>query len=345
MCMSQKQPNFVSSRNYLDVAERFLDIGFWNADMATGEVRGTDGFFRLLGMPRSEPFSLQQWIALLHPDDREDFRSLGAVVTMGVSVSRNVRLSDEQRPPRWIRISVEEPTTADRIVGLVQDAAAEREAKAALYRERARLNAFIDMTGGVFWARDLNGAVNDLRGWERIAGHDSVQYGKESWMEVIHPDDRQRVQEVREACERDLLPGDVAFRLLYDGGEYRQVRARTAPVRRQNGAPMEWIGVIEETWRHEAASLPGDGTVLRPQQLRAARVMLGWSAEELAEQAGVSTATIRRYETTGEHMKEATVSAIVGALARHGLILTASATDVGVKLRRPDAPGRTDAGT
>jgi AcrR family transcriptional regulator len=73
--------------------------------------------------------------------------------------------------------------------------------------------------------------------------------------------------------------------------------------------------------------------------------MLGWSAEELAEQAGVSTATIRRYETTGEHMKEATVSAIVGALARHGLILTASATDVGVKLRRPDAPGRTDAGT
>jgi PAS domain S-box-containing protein len=335
--MPQKQPNFVSSRHYVDVAERFLDVGFWNADLTTGEVHGTDGFFRILGLPRGETFNLHQWAALLHPEDREDFRSIYPVVTMGVSISREVRLVDRQRPPRWIRIAVEEPTAADRIVGLVQDSAAEREARAVLYRERARLNAFIDMAGGVFWARDLNGVVGDLRGWERITGQDQAQCGTEDWMKAIHPDDRTRVEALRAACEQDALARDISYRLLYADGQYRQVLARTTPVRHENGTPMEWIGLIEETWRRDAANAESEGTALRPQQLRAARVMLGWSAEELAEQAGVSTATIRRYETTGEHMKDATVTAIVAALGRHGLVLTSSATAMGLKLRLPGA--------
>lgn len=337
--MQQKQQSFVSSRHYMDVVERFLDVGFWNADMTTGEVRGTDGFYRILGLPRGEAFSLHQWLALLHPDDREDFRSIYSVVTMGVSVSREMRLVDGERPPRRVRIAVEEPVTISRIVGLVQDVAAEREAKAALYRERARLNAFIEMTGGVFWARDLNGVVGDLRGWDRITGQDPAQCGEEGWLETIHPDDRKRVREVREACERDGLPRAISYRLLYADGQYREVLARTAPVRQENGAPMEWIGLIEETWRRDAAGPQGDGPSLRPQQLRAARAILGWSAEALAQEAGVSTATIRRYETIGEHMKEATVSAIVAALARHGLVLISSSTETGLKLRHAPAPG------
>ncbi|MFC3074277.1 PAS domain-containing protein [Shinella pollutisoli] len=333
--MPQKQPNFVSSRNYVDVAERFLDVGFWNADLTTGEVRGTDGFFRILGLARGETFSLQRWAALLHPEDREDFRSISPVVAMGVSVSREVRLVDGQRPPRWIRIAVEEPTAADRIVGLVQDAAGEREARAVLYRERARLNAFIDMFGGVFWARDLSGIVADLRGWDRITGQDQFQCTRDAWMEAIHPEDRERVRQVREACARDSLAREVAYRLLYPDGRYREVLARTTPVRQENGTPMEWIGLIEETWRRDAASLQSDGAALRPQQLRAARVILGWSAEQLAQEAGVSTATIRRYETDGEHMKDATVAAILAALARHGLVLTSSSTEMGLRLRIP----------
>jgi len=32
-------------------------------------------------------------------------------------------------------------------------------------------------------------------------------------------------------------------------------------------------------------------------QIKAARVMLGWSAVELSERAGVSSATIKKYET------------------------------------------------
>ncbi len=37
--MPHTQPNFVSSRHYVDVTERFINIGFWNADKGMGEVR------------------------------------------------------------------------------------------------------------------------------------------------------------------------------------------------------------------------------------------------------------------------------------------------------------------
>ena len=334
--MSQKQPNFVSSRNYLDLAERFLDIGFWNADLTTGEVRGTDGFFRLLRLPPGEAFNLQKWTTLLHAEDREDFRSICPLAAMGVSISRDVRLVDLQRPPRWIRISVEEPASPNQVVGLIQDGGVEREAKAALYRERARLNAFIEMMGGAFWARDLNGVVGDLRGWEQLTGRDQAQ-SDEEWLEAIHPDDRGKVEAVREACNRDGLAREVSYRLLHADGRYREVLARTAPVRRENGTPIEWIGVVTEGGHRKGLSRQ-NGAMLRPQQLRAARAFLGWSAEQLAVEAGVSTATIRRYETTGEHMKDAPISAIVAALTRCGLELTGSSTEMGLTLQLSNTP-------
>lgn len=332
--MLHKQPTFVSSRHYVDVAERFMDIGFWNADMTTGEVRGTDGFFRIMGLSNGEAFGLQQWTALLHPEDQEDFRSIYSIIAMGVSVSREVRLVHPQQPARWLRVAVEQSKSTDRVVGLVQDLAGEREARAAIYRERARLNAFIDMTGEIFWSTDLSGVVVDLRGWERITGQSPEQIRNQGWAAAIHPEDRERVLAEWSACFQEDRAFETTYRLRYADGVHRRVLVRGTPVRRESGKAVEWLGVIQEIWRAEAAEArpDDDNSALMPQQLRAARAMLGWSANRLAWEAGVSTATIRRYETTPEHMKEATITAILAALARHGVVMTRSPTTIGLRL-------------
>lgn len=331
--MPFKQPNYIASRHYVDVAERFLSAGFWNADMTTGEVRGTGGFYRILGLSPDDPFNLYRWATSLQPEDREEFRSLFPVAAAGVTVSREVRLTDRNRPGRWIRVTVEEATSAGLIVGTVQDIAAERASRASLYRERARLDAFLDMTGGIFWARDANGAVTDVRGWSRVVGS---EHDHGDWMEAIHPDDRQQVARLCSPDPKEPGTHEMSCRLRYSDGAYRHVVARMVPVRRENGVVIEWLGVIEESWRQETAGIRSGTPAFRPQQMRAARVMLGWSVEELASETGLSTATIRRYETTGDHMKEATAAAIVAAFERNGLVMTRSSTDIGLKLQTPD---------
>lgn len=332
--MPHRQLNYISSRNYIDIAERFIGVGFWNVDMSTGDVRGTDGFFKILGLPVGEPFNLHRWAAMLQPEDREDFRSIYSIAAMGESVAREVRLLDEPRPARWIRITVQEPSSAGCTAGIVQDIATERMSRATLYRERARLDAFIAMVGGIFWARDVNGVLADVRGGEKLKGLDQIQISNESWIEAVHPGDRAQVEQLWVAGLRDGAPSELPCRLLYADGVYRQVIARMTPARQESGAPIEWLGLIEETWRRNVHAFQTDeAAALWPQQLRAARVLLGWSVDELAREANISTATVRRYETAGEHTKETTVAAIVAAFGRHGLVMTGSANGISLSLQ------------
>ena len=70
-------------------------------------------------------------------------------------------------------------------------------------------------------------------------------------------------------------------------------------------------------------------------QLRAARALLRWTAEDLAKQAGVSVVTIRRAEPTDGMltMMPANAAAIRRALEEAGVVFT-NGGEPGVKLRK-----------
>lgn len=54
------------------------------------------------------------------------------------------------------------------------------------------------------------------------------------------------------------------------------------------------------------------------QQCRAGRALLGWSAEDLAREANVGVATVRRYET-GNDARQSSIDAMRAALEAAGL--------------------------
>lgn len=54
------------------------------------------------------------------------------------------------------------------------------------------------------------------------------------------------------------------------------------------------------------------------QQCRAARALLGWSAEDLAAAAGIGVATVRRFESGGT-VREGSIATIRETLERAGL--------------------------
>lgn len=60
--------------------------------------------------------------------------------------------------------------------------------------------------------------------------------------------------------------------------------------------------------------------MITPDQCRAARALLGWSVQDLANAASLGTATIKRFEA-GQAMQAATVTAIADAVSDAGLLL------------------------
>jgi transcriptional regulator with XRE-family HTH domain len=59
--------------------------------------------------------------------------------------------------------------------------------------------------------------------------------------------------------------------------------------------------------------------MLTPEQSRAARAMLGWSREELAEKAGVSAGTVVGFELLGADSKMSTLHKLARALEAAGI--------------------------
>lgn len=58
------------------------------------------------------------------------------------------------------------------------------------------------------------------------------------------------------------------------------------------------------------------------EQCQAARALLGWSAQELADAARIGVATVRRYEG-GSSVADGSIAAMVTALTASGIIFVA----------------------
>jgi transcriptional regulator with XRE-family HTH domain len=78
-------------------------------------------------------------------------------------------------------------------------------------------------------------------------------------------------------------------------------------------------------------------------EVKAARALLGWTQEELAAQANVSIATIKRLEAKGGHLRgrRETVEKIQNALKKAGVtFVDDDAVGAGVTFKRPLARKR-----
>jgi transcriptional regulator with XRE-family HTH domain len=76
-----------------------------------------------------------------------------------------------------------------------------------------------------------------------------------------------------------------------------------------------------------------DPKLVKPEQLRAARGLLGWSQTQLAEAAGMSLPTVKRYETSGAPVSPEAVARLRSALEAAGIgFLEENGGGAGVRL-------------
>ncbi|MDG5495328.1 MULTISPECIES: helix-turn-helix transcriptional regulator [Azospirillaceae] len=79
-------------------------------------------------------------------------------------------------------------------------------------------------------------------------------------------------------------------------------------------------------------------TEICPAQCRAARGLLDWSQEELAQAAGLSRSTVRDFEAGRHELQRASATLLVQTLAGAGVLLlgpTEAGLGQGVRLVRP----------
>ena len=213
----------------LESAIKTGGIGTWELDLGKGRFSWDGTMYRIYGQtPESFSGRYDDWVGLLHPEDREwaveERGETGNVVPDHVKVFRIVRPSGEIR---YIKASTsiykDSRGRATRLIGTNMDVTEEKQAELRLEHERDILSA-----GPVFtieWSNEKNWPVTFVSDNVRHSlGYtpEEMKSAEFRYAELIHPDDLRRiVTEVGENMEKGTDLFEQSYRIKCKGGEYR----------------------------------------------------------------------------------------------------------------------------
>jgi PAS domain S-box-containing protein len=151
----------------------------------------------------------------------------------------------------------------------------------SLRRSQERYRSLIQAGAQVVWVTTPAGQIaEDSPEWRWITGQSVEEYLALGWLDVIHPDDRERVEQDWQDSLASGKAFDGRYRVRTKTGSYRHHDVRAVPVER-DGKIIEWVGASTDvTGQREAEEMRGrlteqlSAAALRTARLQQATSML-----------------------------------------------------------------------
>ena len=114
----------------------------------------------------------------------------------------------------------------------------------ALVRSEQRYKVLTETLPGITWTATPDGLLDRVDGRATPTGErpPTSPLGA-SWLEIVHPDDRERARTRWTTALRTGEPYDVQFRVAMKDGTYRWTLARGLPQRDPDGTIERWVGL------------------------------------------------------------------------------------------------------
>jgi PAS domain S-box-containing protein len=202
----QAEETLRQNQDKLTLAMRAARMGSWSFDLTTGRFEADEAGMALHGFAPGETITrLDEGNRHLHPHDLPEIqrRFAHAVQTRG-TYENEYRVVLPDGGIRWIHSLGRVPEGSSYLIGMVQDITARKQAEAAL-RERERLLSESQRIGHIgSWAWDLADSIQWTQWTDetyRIFGVEPATFTPmfDSFVSLVHPDDRAAVQESNRA--------------------------------------------------------------------------------------------------------------------------------------------------
>ena len=196
------------SEERLALAVESAGAGLWTLDLSTGVFWATDRGREIFGYSPDEVLSLERFEASVHPDDRDTVReAIEQSVRTGDPLHVDYRIHIAGGSERWISSRGQPRFRSDgepeRLMGISIDISERKAREEALRTSQARLAAGAELAGLAHYEVDfdegfmyIDDRLRDLCGVppDRERGLQVLEF----WLEHLHPDDAQRVMDLRD---------------------------------------------------------------------------------------------------------------------------------------------------
>ncbi len=221
--------------------------GVWDHNYATGQKYYSPTWRKIRGLSADDPLasSTEEWLQLVHPDDRDYVIHAMTRQNAGDPNFTVFEYRERHKKGHWIWILCrgacvewDENGKATRVVGTDTDISGRKAAEEAMAKMSRRLDMALEISGvGVYESNFATGRVDWDERMFRIYGlekSEEVMIGG-LWESFLHPDDAERVQaNVLDNIEEGKRFSDEYRVILRDGTE-RVVRTRTMSFVDANG--------------------------------------------------------------------------------------------------------------
>ncbi len=228
-------------------------IGYWQLQAGSEIIEHSDEALSLLGHAPGESLTIDAMAGQIAPDCRDDWKAaLAGCFASGVpmDIECAVQSGDLQLHLRWLASPEIRPgsVTVTRLVGVVQDVSEFREIERAAHRWNERFRLVAQLTSDALWEWDVT--ADSIWWGERmfhLLGHRKAACRQRDALELVHPDDRARVErEVAATLASATADWSSTFRLRRGDGSWAWVEDRAHVVRDGRGRPQRMVGCLRD---------------------------------------------------------------------------------------------------
>ncbi|PST20677.1 GGDEF domain-containing protein, partial [Mesorhizobium plurifarium] len=232
----------------------------WTADTAGQVLEVGRRWSELTGLDEKETLG-RGWAKAVHPQDADALQEeWGRCLASGAPLDWEYRLLTRTGRYRWFRVRAAPKRGADgkimRWYGLLEDIDERRRATDALRESEARFRTIADDAPVMIWVADPTGDTSFFnRLWLETTGQTEAEALGFGWVDVIHPDDRQTVQEAFFRASAGKEPARSEYRLRRADGSWAWVIDVGQPRYSADGTFLGYVGSVLDITERRAAEI------------------------------------------------------------------------------------------
>jgi PAS domain S-box-containing protein len=239
------------ARQRIDVAmEAGGIVATWDLNLARDDLATEAMLFERLEIIDMSGCGLLggKLIDLIHPEDRARVLGmLGAALASGTDYHCRCRILTPQGETRWLVVLGKQVRdsrgAASHLIGILIDVTVQTETAEALEQSNKRFNIVSESIPQIVWSADAHGRHDYFnRRWSVFTGIAPDDIRPETWEELVHPDDKPRVDATWHACLATGETYSIDYRFRRHDGIYRWVKVLALPLRNADGAITRWYG-------------------------------------------------------------------------------------------------------